>query len=128
MATLTVRDPMDKLEDSAERSTAELVARAKAIIAGRLPPPAMDTPAFIAEHLEKEFAGYEPPPTVEAIRRIANQSIIQHIYSGTPVLSLILPGDCRAVLAAGEKDIWALLAGLSHAEIAKVVLETTEGY
>jgi len=120
MALLTVDNPPEKLDEP----MADLIARAKAIIAGQIPPPEVETPTFITELLRKEFARCEPPPTAEAIRMLENDMTIQHVYGTTAILYLCLAGHCRSVLVAGSSQILAVLAELTDEESAKIVVGT----
>ena len=109
------------------RADAELLARARAIIAGRIVPPPMEDAAFDAA-MAKEFAGYEPPPTEEGLRPSRERGCLEKIYKGQPVLTFKTAPGHTAVIASGEHDIFFLLRSLPDSERARVVVEDTEGW
>jgi hypothetical protein len=111
--------------DLTPESIDRLVARAKDIIAGRVRPPALVVPPEIEELLRREFAGFNPPPTPEAIRYITDRLSLEAHYKGQPVACFTTTEGIQAVLAVGEREIWPLLEGLSDEEEAKVVITDT---
>lgn len=106
---------------------AELLARARDIIAGRIVPPPMEDPAFDAS-MAKEFAGYEPPPTANAIRFLRERQCLERLYRGQPVLIFETASGDNVVIATGERDILFLLRSLPAGERCRVVVEDTEGW
>ncbi len=104
-----------------------LAARARDIMAGRVPPPPLPIPDWVIPRLEKEFAGYDPPPTPEAIRFITDRVSLEQRYKGEPVAVFRMPDGFQAVLACGEVEILALLYELTHEEGAQVVVTDTLG-
>jgi hypothetical protein len=102
-----------------------LISRAKDIIAGLVRPPALVVPPEIETFLHREFDGVNPPPTPEAIRYITDRLSLEAYYKGEPVAYFTTVDGIQAVLAAGEREIYALLEGLSEEEEAKVVITDT---
>jgi hypothetical protein len=108
---------------------AALISRAKDVIAGRIPPPALIVPPEVERFMQREFAeefGWrEPPPTPEAIRHIREQLSLQAHYKGKAVACFTNPDGSLAVLAEGQPEIGALFEGLSEEEEVKVVIMDT---
>jgi hypothetical protein len=106
-----------------------LIARAKDVIAGRIPPQALIVPPevelFMKREFAEEFAWREPPPTPKAVRHITEQLSLQAHYKGKAVACFTNPDGSLAVLAAGEKEIWALLEDLTEEERVKVLIMDT---
>jgi len=99
-----------------------LVARAKDIIAGRIPPDPIPVPSIVVEFLDEEFRRFHPQPTAEARRFLTEDLSLQAIYKGTPIACQMLPGDKYTVLAVGNREIEVLLRGLSSSESTKVIV------
>ncbi len=104
---------------------AALISRAKDIIAGRVHPEPLPVPQYILDFFEREFAGYDPPPTAEAIRYQTDRLSLEDHYKGEPVAVFTTEDGVQAVLAAGELEIWALLDGISDEERVKVIITDT---
>jgi hypothetical protein len=102
-----------------------LVARARAILAGCMPAPPLPVPEWIGPYLAQQFAGYEPPPTAEAVRYQTEQLALQDAYRGDPVALYRTDDGVLTVLARGEGEVRALFQGLTDEEDAKVLLDTT---
>lgn len=115
-------------DDTCSQAKDALILRAKDAIAGRTRPPALATPPEVDEFLRKEFGGVEPPPTREALRRIADRLSLESLYGGRPVACFTMADGGLAVLACGGREIEALLRGLSDEEAAKVVILDTEPF
>ena len=111
--------------DLAPEVKAALVAEAKDILAGRVRPPAMAATPDVLKWLDREFEGFEPPATPDAIRRIAERVHLVATYAGRPVACGTTADGFLVVLASGEHEIEALLDGLSDAERSKVVIMDT---
>ena len=111
--------------DLTPEAKAALVARAKDVIAGRIPPPPIIAPLAVEEFMQREYANYDPPPTAAALRDIREDLSLQAIYAGVPVACFTMPGGFLAVLGVGEQEIWAILKGLSDQEQSKVVVMPT---
>jgi hypothetical protein len=107
-------------------SGTELIQRAKDVIAGRVPPPVLVPPPEVEQFLRREFEHCEPPPTALALRRIADRLTLDATYRGEPVAVFTHSGGALAVLAAGEREIIALLDGLDDVERSKVMVTDTE--
>lgn len=105
-------------------TTAALVSRAKDIIAGRTQPPALVAPPGVEQHLRREFGGGEPP-TADALRRITKRLSLEAHYGGRPVACVTTRAGTLAVLASGDREVEALLRGLSDEEGARVVVTDT---
>ena len=115
-------------DDLSPEGKGALIVRAKDVIAGRIRPPAMVVPPEVDEFLQKEFGGVEPPPTPEAIRRIADHLSLLMYYRGLPVACFTMADGEMVVLASGDREVEALLRGLSEEEAAKVVIADTEPF
>lgn len=102
-----------------------VVGRAKDIIAGRIQPPALVATPEIETFLQREFGNVQQRPTEEAIRRITERLCLEAHFGGQPVACFTTPAGTLAVLASGERDVEALLRGLSDEEQAKVVVTDT---
>jgi hypothetical protein len=103
-----------------------LLARARDIIAGRVKPPRMEAPPGRLEAFHKEFAGYDPPPTEEAIRFFTEQWHLDYTYRGKSVVCCRTSEGDLAVLGVGEEEIVAILLGLDDEEQSKVVVMDTQ--
>lgn len=101
---------------------ADVVARAREVIAGRVRPPVLATPPDVEAFLRREFADKEPPPTPEAIRRLTEHLTLQAKYADCPVAVFTNADGSLAVVAVGESEIRALLDGLSPEEKSKVMV------
>lgn len=99
-----------------------LVARARDIIAGRMPPPELGSTPEIDAHMQREYGHLEPPPTTEALRFLKNQLLLDAHHSGQVVACLLLDNDELAVLAVGQHEVQALLQSLSDEQGSKVVV------
>jgi len=104
-----------------------LVARAKDIIAGRIPPDPIPVPSIVVEFLDEEFRRFHPQPTAEARRFLTEDLSLQAIYKGTPIASIRMSDRSLAVLAVGEDEIRTLLTHLNNDENADVVIRDTDG-
>jgi hypothetical protein len=102
-----------------------LITRAKDIIAGRIHPEPLPVPQYILDFFEREFAGYDPPPTPEAIRFQTDRLSLEAHYKGQPVAVFKTVDGVQAVLAVGEPEIGALFEGLSDEEESKVIITDT---
>ena len=105
-----------------------LISRAKEIIAGRVRPPAMVAPPGVETFLQQEFGAKAPPPTSEAVRRVTERLSLQAQYAGRPVACFTTADGSLAVLASGDREVEALLRGLSESEAAMVVVTDTESF
>jgi hypothetical protein len=119
MSPATLLDEPELSKVAHSPADAELLARARGIIAGSIVPPPMEDPEFDAIMAE-EFAGYDPPPTAEAIRYLRENQCLPKIYGGEPVLCFTM-----AVVAVGERDIYFLLRELPDHERCRVVVRDT---
>jgi hypothetical protein len=117
--------PTPKEGDLTPEMKDALIARAKEIIAGRIRPSAMVVPPEVEKFLQREIAGFDPPPTPKAIRHITEQLCLQAIYRGEPVACFTTADGMLTVLASGENEIWTLLQELSEDERVKVVITDT---
>ncbi len=110
---------------SAEAKAA-LLARARDVISGRVVPPKMEAPPGRLEAFHKEFAGYDPPPTQEAIRFLTERWHLDYTYAGVSVVCCRTGNGDLAVVGVGEDEIVALLRGLDDEDRSKVVVMDTE--
>ncbi len=116
-------------EDDLSSETKEtIIANAKDVIAGRVLPPALIAAPEVEKFLQLQFKDSEPPPTVEARQRVMDRLSLQAHYGGRPVACYLTIEGRLAVLAAGDREIEALLGGLSEEEGAKVVVTDTEQF
>ena len=76
--------------------------------------------------MQREFVGYEPPPTAQAIRDITDRWALVATYQGEPIATYRTADGDIAVLGVGEDEIRALLRGLDHHERSNVVVEDTD--
>jgi len=113
--------PSQKEPELSAESRDAMIHRAKDILAGRIIPPEMVTPPGIIEYLQKQFAGYDPGPTAEAMRDMIEHHTLYAHYSGRPIVLTRIEGKV-AILAAGEEEIRALLPTLDSDEISRVLL------
>ena len=104
----------------------DLLHRAKAIIAGRLVVPPIPQPAYVTAFFEREFAACDPPPTEEAIRFLSERPNLGPIMAGEALLCFRQADQSLAILARGEEAILRLIAGLTPAERAEIVIETPD--
>ncbi len=127
MSPAAVLEGPEIFEGAHSFADAELLARTRDIIAGRIVPPAMEDPEF-DDLMAKEFAGYEPPPTADAIRYLRERQCLEKLYRGQPVLTFKTGSGDKVVIVSGERDIFFLLRTLPIHERARVVVEDTEGW
>jgi len=113
-------------ELSAEARDA-MIRRAKDILAGRTTPPELEPPQFVLDWFQKEFAGYNPPPTPEAMRDLIEHATLQAHFRGVPIAACRVDGKI-AVLAVGNEEIRALLTVLVDPEAPRVVILDTDPY
>jgi hypothetical protein len=102
-----------------------LVARARAILAGRMPAPPLPVPEWIGPYLAQQFAGYEPPPTAEAINYLTEQMALPEVFRGDPVVVHRTDAGVLTVLARGDAEVLALLHALEDEERARVLMTDT---
>lgn len=103
-----------------------LLARARDVIHGRVRPPTLEPPAATLAAFHREFAGYNPPPTAEAIRDFSERWALDATYRGESVVAFRIKDGDLAVLGVGDAEISAILRGLEHDDRSDVVVMDTE--
>jgi hypothetical protein len=124
--------PTDPAETDSERddelspeTAAGLIARAKDVLAGRVQPAVLVVPPQVEQFLQRELGEGKRRPTAEALRRITDRLCLEAHYGGRPVACTTTQAGTLAVLASGERQVEAVLRGLSEEEKPKVVIIDT---
>ena len=104
-----------------------VVARARDIIAGRDPGPALPDQSRLRARLDREFGHRVPPPTPEAIAYQLNQNAIVEYGGGRLLLVYVAPDGLMTPLAAGDEEPFAVYHALPAADRAKTCITDSLG-
>lgn len=130
MSTTSAAEPTAGPVPAPTDRKAALVAYAKDVIAGRVVPPPMVLDARRTALLDAalaEAAGPYPPATPEAVRWATDWECLYAQYPNEVFLYFNTAGGYMTVLAAGEEDVLAVLAGLTPEEDCQAIMDTTCG-
>jgi hypothetical protein len=121
--TPDVREPSSPSGESPGDRFAELIARAKAILAGTLVPEPLPTHPEVAEFLERELGDRDPPVVPEVLTQIAYEMTLGKLYGGLPVVCVLQKGgQVGTALGVGEEELVALLRSFTREEGSKIIV------
>ncbi len=107
--------------DPADRAAADMIARAKAILAGRLKPEPMVTPPEVAAFIESEKARFAEPLDPDVIQHMTDALNLQHYYPDRTIARYTTPEGVLVVLADGMENYLTLIGALSYEERRRVL-------
>ena len=128
-----VYDEVEKTDLPASNGTAWLdmsamIDKAKAIIPGRVHPPALVPPPEVEAFLEREFGEGGMKASAQFLRLTTDHLCLEALYRGEPVACFTTDTGGLIVLAVGESEIKALLRSLDNEESSKVIVMDTDSF
>ena len=102
-----------------------LVARAKDVIAWRIPGPTLVIPKEVEDFSARQIASFPFVPDPKVMRHMKEQASLEAICQGELVAVIRDMNEDLAVLAVGSRAVFAMLDGLSDDELSKVLVTNT---